>query len=114
MGKKLVVNAHSTEGVTAAVTGLVAYLGQNVSAEEGKVALAADFTLTKTFNEPYNLIPNAGIGELKTLYPCGDGSYSVTLKKVQKSDHEAYLAKVEEAGFTKYTESPSNENQFTT
>ena len=65
-------------------------------------------------NELLNDIPHTETGELQAVYDCGTDTYELIIDNVEASEFDAYLQKLEEYGYTKYTENARGTVRFAT
>ena len=71
--------------------------------------------IESTYNKNYSSVPKASFGVVESIYTSTNGALQVTLAMVQKNDFSAYKSTLENAGFTKHSETSYDaSNDFAT
>ncbi len=112
VGNKLVVNAWSADGLSAAVS----KLGEELirTGETNSFTLPADIKITGTSVEIVNNLPMYEGGELNCIYDAGNSNQLIVIEETTLDQYKAYRKALEGAGFALYDENEIVGNAFAT
>ena len=122
VGNKIVIMAYNDIGIMTAANAFVDEINENYNDMTGIITLKeSEFAADETLNEQLSAIPIFEGGDFYSYYDAGTRNGEaetqcdeIIIKSTTPQLYEAYLEKVEDAGFTKYTEHDMGESKFAT
>ncbi len=112
-GNHLVITAYSDYALDQAISNFIAQLKKN-DADDGRITLSADFSLTKTFDEIANYMPHYVCENYAATTPEGDNTSLAVISDTNLSEYNAYLGKLKGMGYTLHTTNVMENNYFAT
>ena len=112
VGKKLVVAAYSDKVLTAACEKAKALIKQ--LATEGNLVIPADTCIKGVSDEMLNALPVYDNAEFGSTYSCGGKAELLIMTDTDLTEYQSYAAKLDAAGWEKYTTNSISGNQFDT
>ncbi len=112
VGNKLVVAGYSDSAIYEATRYVKKLIKENST--EGNLVIPADAFDTGVVDEELNALPGYENGTFNCTYSCGGDATLLLVKETTVDAYNAYLTKLESAGFTQYTTNEINGNYFAT
>ncbi|MBR3823272.1 MAG: MBL fold metallo-hydrolase [Kiritimatiellae bacterium] len=112
INNKLVINAWSEQGLSAAVSALTRELWR--SGGLNNFTLPADIHITGTTLEIINHIPYYNGGRLDAVYHAGDNNQVLIIEDTNSDEYAVYRETLASAGYTLYAENDITDNRFAT
>lgn len=112
VGKKIVVTGYTDTAVNMAANKLKSLI---TSLAVGKnLTIPADTLITGVVDQDINALPHYEDGTFSATYLSGNGATEIIFTDTTPEAYTAYLAKLEQAGYTTYTTNTITDNRFAT
>lgn len=112
VGNKLVIAGFSDTAIYEAARYVISVINQN--ATKGNLTIPADTYKTGVVDKELDALPGYENGTFNCTYECGGNATLLLVKDTNVDAYNAYLKKLENAGFTQYTTNSINDNHFAT
>lgn len=112
VGKKIVVAGYSETAINQAAGKLKSLIYSN--AGKGSLTIPADTLITGVVDKTVNTLPHYDDGTFSATYVCGNGATELIFTDTTPEAYAAYVAKLEQDGYTTYTTNTITDNSFAT
>ena len=112
IGNKIVLAGTDTKALEEAIVALITELKANQSGKDVKIP--KDFYRVCKSNEQLAAVPMVEGCSAPTTVDCGDSCYQLVFTDATAEIYGSYLAKLEQSGYTLYTQNEIDKNRFAT
>ena len=113
IGRKIVLAGTDSESLDEAAVALITVLKENQDNSKN-VKIPCDFIKVCKSNEQLAAVPTVDGCDVSATVDCGDSCYELVFSNASEELYNSYIAKLEQNGYTLYTQNAIDNNRFAT